>query len=80
MGSGESLTIRLTDEDLDLNTLNDYDMTIGDDDLAVLMIGKPITLGNVVIPSEEKFGEVVDINADTHVLTLTTAGSTTLTI
>ena len=31
--AGESLTIRVTDEDIDLNTLNDYDMTIGDDDL-----------------------------------------------
>ena len=78
--AGESLTIRVTDKDIDLNTLNDYDMKIGDPDLAVLMIGTPITLGNVATTSEEKFGEVVDINADTHVLTLTTAGSTTLTI
>ena len=78
----ESLTIRVTDEDIDLNTLNDYDMKIGDDDLAVLMIGTPITLGNVesATIADTKFGESMKINTDTHVLTLTTAGSTTLTI
>ena len=39
--SGESLTIRLSSEDLDLNTLDDEDMTIGSDDVAVLMVGDP---------------------------------------
>ena len=79
--SGESLTIRLSSENLDLNTLDDESMTIGDEHLAVLMLGDPITLGNVdVTIKDAKFGEAMDINADTHVLTLTTAGSTTLTI
>ena len=79
--AGESLTIRVTDEDRDLNTLDGYDMAIGDEDLAVLMIGTPITLGNVdVTINDAKFGESMEINADTHVLTLTTAGSTTLNI
>ena len=79
--AGESLTIRVTDEDRDLNTLKDYDMAIGDEDLAVLMIGTPITLGNVAVAiNDAKFGESMEINDDTHVLTLTTAGSTTFTI
>ena len=80
--SGESLTIRLSSENLDLNTLDDEVMTIGSDDLAVLMLGDPITLENVksATIAEPKFGEAMDINAETHVLTLTTAGSTTLAI
>ena len=41
--SGNSLTVRLTDENLDTNTLTDQDMGIGDD-VPVLMIGTPITL------------------------------------
>ena len=80
--SGESLTIRLSSENLDLNTLDDESMAIGDDHLAVLMLGDPITLENVksATIAEPKFGEAMDINAETHVLTLTTAGSTTLAI
>ena len=49
--------------------------------VAVLMIGTPITLGNVdVTINDAKFGESMEINTDTHVLTLTTANSTTLNI
>ena len=45
--SSEPLTIRLTNENLDLNTLDDHDMAFTDDDLAVLVMGDPITLDNV---------------------------------
>ena len=38
--SGESLTVRLTDENLNTNTLTDQDMGIGDDDLPILMFGE----------------------------------------
>ena len=41
--SGESLTVRLTDENLNTNTLTDQDMGIGDS-LPVLTMGTPITL------------------------------------
>ena len=41
--SGESLTVRLTDENLNTNTLTDQDRGIGDS-LPVLMMGTPITL------------------------------------
>ena len=80
--SGESLTIRLSSENLDLNTLDDESMTIESPDLAILMLGDPITLKNVdsATIADAKFGEAMDINADTHVLTLTTAGSTMLNI
>ena len=42
--SGESLTVRLTSENLNTNTLTDQDMAIGDENLPVLMMGTPITL------------------------------------
>ena len=38
--SGESLTVRLTNENLNTNTLTDQDMAIGDDNLPVLMFGR----------------------------------------
>ena len=37
--SGESLTVRLTDENLNTNTLTEQDMAIGDDNLPILMFG-----------------------------------------
>ena len=45
--SGESLTVRLTNENLNTNTLTDQDMAIGDDNLPILMFGEPITLATV---------------------------------
>ena len=42
--SGESLTVRLSNENLNLNTLMDDDFAIGDDNLPVLTMGTPITL------------------------------------
>ena len=42
--SGNSITVRLTDENLDTNTLTDQNMEIDFDILPVLMIGTPITL------------------------------------
>ena len=57
--SSESLTIRLTNEELDLNTLEDNDMTFTDNDLAVLMMGDPVTLDNVRSVSTQKVGDAV---------------------
>ena len=57
--SGESLTIRLSSENLDLNTLDDESMTIESPDLAILMLGDPITLENVdsATIADAEFGE-----------------------
>ena len=46
--SGDTITVRLTDENLNTNTLTDQDMEIGDDNLPVLIQGEPITLATVV--------------------------------
>ena len=44
--SGETVTVRLSDENLDFNTLDDENMEIGDE-LPVLILGEPITLRNL---------------------------------
>ena len=69
--SGESLTIRLSSEDLNLNTLDDDDMTVASDDLPVLILGDPITLGTVasMALSDGQIGESISVN-DAHVATL----------
>ena len=50
--SGESLTVRLTNENLNTNTLTDQDMELGNMNLPVLIMGEPedlITLATVDI-------------------------------
>ena len=68
--SSEPLTIRLTNENLDLNTLDDNDMVFTDDDLAVLVMGDPVTLDNVRSVTTDKVGDAVDVNSRTFVVTL----------
>ena len=68
--SSEPLTIRLTNENLDLNTLDDHDMAFTDDDLAVLVMGDPVTLDNVRSVTTDKEGDAVDVNPRTFVVTL----------
>ena len=68
--SAETLTIRLSSENLDLNTLEDNDMTKASDDLPVLILGDPITLGNVAVAiSDEQIGESISVSS-AHVATL----------
>ena len=45
--SGETATVRLSDENLDTNTLTDQNMEI-DDELPVLILGEPITLRDLI--------------------------------
>ena len=78
--SGEDLTVRLSAEGLNLNTLKDDDMTIADDDLPVLILGDPITLATVAsaeVTSDMAFGEAWSVNYDTHVATLTVTDTDT---
>ena len=78
--SGEDLTVRLSAEGLNLNTLKDDDMTIADDDLPVLILGDPITLATVAsaeVTSDTAFGEAWSVNYDTHVATLTVTDTDT---
>ena len=75
--SSESLTIRLTNENLDLNTLVDNDMVFTDDDLAVLVMGDPITLDNVRSVTTDHVGDAVDVNPRTFVVTLSATTDST---
>ena len=71
--SGESLTVRLSNENLNTNTLTDQDMAIGDDNLPVLIQGDPITLHTVDSIDEGwrcGFGEEWSVDENTHVATL----------
>ena len=75
--SSEPLTIRLTNENLDLNTLMDNDMVFTDDDLAVLVMGDPVTLDNVRSVTTDKVGDAVDVNSRTFVVTLSATTDST---
>ena len=78
--SGEDLTVRLSAEGLNLNTLKDDDMTIADDDLPVLILGEPITLatvGSIERVGDAAFDEMWSVNPDTHVATLAATNVTT---
>ena len=78
--SGESLTVRLTNENLNTNTLTDQDMAIGDDALPVLIQGDPITLDTVdsiVRAGNATFGEEWSVDENTQVATLRATNTTT---
>ena len=90
--SGESLTVRLSNENLNTNTLTDQDMGLGDKNLPVLMIGTPITLDTVDItryndtaetPSDLADDELVPaddiltVSEVTQVVTLNTTAAAT---
>ena len=79
--SGETATVRLSNENLNLNTLIGDDFAIGDDDLPVLIQGDPITLATVDMTiNEKKTGQSISVNA-AHVATLSaTHLATTITV
>ena len=76
--SGNTITVRLTDENLNTNTLTDQDMELGDGALPILMFGEPITLATVdsiveVVVDENTptpLGDRLTIDENTHVGTL----------
>ena len=77
--SGDTITVRLTNENLNTNTLTDQDMEIDDPNLPVLIQGKPITLYTVELErvGDAAFGEEWSVNPDTHVATLRATNTTT---
>ena len=79
--SGETATVRLSNENLNLNTLIGDDFAIDDDDLPVLIQGDPITLGTVDMAiNDRQIGESISVN-DAHVATLSaTHLETTITV
>ena len=77
--SGETATLKLTNENLNLNTLTEQKIVIGDDDIPVLIRGDPVTLKAAEI-ADGKIGESISVN-DAHVATLNaTHRATTITV
>ena len=74
--SGNTITVRLTDENLNTNTLTEQDMELGDGALPILMFGEPITLATVdnIAPVATDpatlLGDRLTIDENTHVGTL----------
>ena len=76
--AGDTVTVRVYNADLNLNTLVDDDMTLGSDDLPVMTFGSPITPNDVeVVMADGKFGDSMTIGEKTHVITLKTTSMTT---
>ncbi len=76
--AGQTITVRLSSENLNLNTLVDDDMTPGSDDLPVMTFGSPITPSDVeMVMVGGEFGDSMTINENTHVITLTTTNTIT---
>ena len=74
--SGDELTVTVTDENLNLNTMGDDDMTITSADLPILMLGDPVTLGsagvtaNSVNHTATGVAHMWSVDSSTHVGTL----------
>ena len=74
--SGDTITVRLTNENLNTNTLTDQNMEIGDKYLPVLIQGDPITLDSVQSIDRADaaegitLGDRLVVNEDTHVAQL----------
>ena len=92
--SGNTITVRLTDENLDTNTLTDQNMEIDRENLPVLIMGEPedlitlatvdITRGNNTDTSDDDLEvqvpaeDILTVNSATQVGTLNIATATTL--
>ena len=77
--AGEPLTVRVTDESLNLDTEADEFMSIQEsDNIPVVILGTPITLHTASTSmTDSKFGESLSTDGVTHVGTLTTANLVT---
>ena len=66
--SGESLTVRLTSENLNINILDDANMGIVDE-FPVLILGEPITLKDLdgSAATDKVPGGTIKVNSNTHV-------------
>jgi hypothetical protein len=82
--SGEELAVTLTDQDLNLNSINDEDLTIDSDLIPTMIIGSPLTLGDdttiegtaTTVASFSKIANVTATLADKSRYTQVSAGWT----
>ena len=69
--SGDTLTVRLTNENLNINTLADDDMKIDDPALPVMTFGAPTTVSAFELESENPRDSITEDGTDTATVTLT---------
>ena len=82
--SGDTLTVRLTNENLNINTLDDDDMEIDDPALPVMTFGAPTTVSAFGLTSDNPRDRITETGTDTGTVKLTaslteTTFTTTLT-
>ena len=69
--SGDTLTVRLTNENLNINTLADDDMKIDDPALPVMTFGAPTTVSAFKLTSDNPRDSITEDGTDTGTVTLT---------
>ena len=74
--SGDELTVTVTDENLNLNTKGDDDMTLNSTDIPVLILGDPVTLATAGVVIANGTSDATDPIVKTVKRTLTVDDST----
>ena len=69
--SGDTLTVRLTNENLNINTLDDDDMEIDDPALPVMTFGAPTTVNAFGLESDNPRDRITETGTDTGTVKLT---------
>ena len=75
--SGDTLTVRLTNENLNINTLADDDMEIDDPALPVMTFGAPTTVNAFGLESENPRDRITETGTDTGTVKLTASTTET---
>ena len=79
--SGDTLTVRLTNENLNINTLTDDDMKITNSILPTMTFGAPITIDDLGLDTDNPLDSVSDSGSDAGTVTLTaTTDATTFNV
>ena len=76
--SGDTLTVRLTNENLNINTLKDNDMKITDPILPTMTFGTPITITDFDLTPVNPGDSLADSGHDSGTVTLTASSDSTV--
>ena len=76
--SGDTLTVRLTNENLNINTLADDDMKITDSVLPTMTLGTPITIADFGLTPANSADRLADSGSDAGTVKLTASSDSTV--
>ena len=76
--SGDTLTVRLTNENLNINTLADDDMKITDRKLPTMTFGTPITIDDFELTPANSADRLADSGSDAGTVKLTASSDSTV--